>query len=60
MTWQNPQTQRWEADVRVVGGSPQGAELAAVVRVFQKFKEPFNLTDSAYVAAVVSEQKMHF
>ncbi|NXX09246.1 POK18 protein, partial [Larus smithsonianus] len=31
------------------------AELAAVVRAFEKFPEPFNLvTDSAYVAGVVS------
>ncbi|KFO52493.1 hypothetical protein N302_03824, partial [Corvus brachyrhynchos] len=36
-------------------GSPQVAELAAVVRAFEKFQEPFNLvTDSACVAGVVS------
>ncbi|KFZ48886.1 hypothetical protein N321_10659, partial [Antrostomus carolinensis] len=36
-------------------GSPQVAELAAVVRAFERFSEPFNLiTDSAYVAGVVS------
>ncbi|KFO60866.1 hypothetical protein N302_07862, partial [Corvus brachyrhynchos] len=36
-------------------GSPQMAELAAVVRAFEQFSEPFNLiTDSAYVAGVVS------
>ncbi|KFO55641.1 hypothetical protein N302_11531, partial [Corvus brachyrhynchos] len=34
-------------------GSPQVAELAAVVRAFKKFKETFNLvTDSAYVSGV--------
>ncbi|RMC21981.1 hypothetical protein DUI87_02852 [Hirundo rustica rustica] len=55
MTWRNPQTQRWEADVEFVEGSPQVAELAAVVRAFEKFLEPINLvTDSAYVAGVVS------
>ncbi|RMC20410.1 hypothetical protein DUI87_01260 [Hirundo rustica rustica] len=55
MTWRNPQTQRWEADVEFVEGSPQVAELAAVVRAFEKFSEPINLvTDSAYVAGVVS------
>ncbi|RMC20788.1 hypothetical protein DUI87_01640 [Hirundo rustica rustica] len=55
MTWKNPQTQRWEADVEFVEGSPQVAELAAVVRAFEKFSEPINLvTDSAYVAGVVS------
>ncbi|RMC21621.1 hypothetical protein DUI87_02488 [Hirundo rustica rustica] len=54
MTWRNPQTQRWEADVEFVEGSPQVAELAAVVRAFEKFSEPINLvTDSAYVAGVV-------
>ncbi|NXD04071.1 POK18 protein, partial [Certhia familiaris] len=44
-----------EADVEFVEGSPQVAELAAVVRAFEKFLEPFNLvTDSAYVAGIVS------
>ncbi|TRZ09554.1 hypothetical protein HGM15179_017553 [Zosterops borbonicus] len=55
MTWRNPQTQHWEADVEFVEGSPQVAELAAVVRAFEKFLEPINLvTDSAYVEGVVS------
>ncbi|RMC21002.1 hypothetical protein DUI87_01858 [Hirundo rustica rustica] len=55
MTWRNPQTQHWEADVEFVEGSPQVDELAAVVRAFEKFSEPINLvTDSAYVAGVVS------
>ncbi|RMB95946.1 hypothetical protein DUI87_27586 [Hirundo rustica rustica] len=54
MTWKDPQTQQWEADIAEVEGSPQVAELAAV-RAFEKFPEPFNLvTDSAYVAGVVS------
>ncbi|NXM16220.1 POK8 protein, partial [Ploceus nigricollis] len=55
ITWRDPQTQRWESDVAIVEGSPQVAELAAVVRAFERFPEPFNLvTDSAYVAGVVS------
>ncbi|RMC16782.1 hypothetical protein DUI87_06376 [Hirundo rustica rustica] len=55
MTWKDPQTQQWEADVAEVEGSPQVAELAAVVRAFERFPEPFNLvTDSAYVAGLVS------
>ncbi|RMC13034.1 hypothetical protein DUI87_10564 [Hirundo rustica rustica] len=55
MTWKDSQTQQWEADVAEVEGSPQVAELAAVVRAFERFPEPFNLvTDSAYVAGVVS------
>ncbi|NWV08069.1 PO113 protein, partial [Ptilonorhynchus violaceus] len=56
ITWlQDPQTQKWESDVEVVHGSPQVAELAAVVRAFERFKEPFNLiTDSAYVAGVTA------
>ncbi|XP_014104567.1 PREDICTED: endogenous retrovirus group K member 18 Pol protein-like [Pseudopodoces humilis] len=55
MTWKDPQTQQWETDVDYVEGSPQIAELAAVVRAFERFSEPFNLvTDSAYVAGVVS------
>ncbi|RMB97334.1 hypothetical protein DUI87_26149 [Hirundo rustica rustica] len=55
LTWEDPQTQQWEADIAKVEGSPQVAELAAVVRAFEWFPEPFNLvTDSAYVAGVVS------
>ncbi|KAL9833664.1 carbonic anhydrase-related protein 10 isoform 1-T3 [Geothlypis trichas] len=55
MTWKDPQTQQWETDIAEVEGSPQVAELAAVVRAFERFSEPFNLiTDSAYVAGVVS------
>ncbi|NWR25920.1 POK8 protein, partial [Emberiza fucata] len=55
MTWRNPQTQHWEADVEFVEGSPQVTKLAAVIRVFEKFSEPIILvTDSAYVAGVVS------
>ncbi|NXI30888.1 POK6 protein, partial [Sterrhoptilus dennistouni] len=55
MTWKDPQTQRWESDVAEVEGSPQIAELDAVVRAFERFPEPLNIvTDSAYVAGVVS------
>ncbi|OWK51704.1 Endogenous retrovirus group K member 25 Pol protein [Lonchura striata] len=36
VTWKDPQTQRWESDVAVVEGSPQLAELAAVVRAFER------------------------
>ncbi|RMC14824.1 hypothetical protein DUI87_07000 [Hirundo rustica rustica] len=55
LTWKDPQTQQWEADIAEVEGSPQVAELAAVVRAFERFPESFNLvTDSAYVAGVVS------
>uniref|UniRef100_A0A674H708 Uncharacterized protein n=1 Tax=Taeniopygia guttata TaxID=59729 RepID=A0A674H708_TAEGU len=55
VTWKNPQTQQWESDITEVVGSSQVAELAAVVRAFERFSEPFNLvTDSAYVAGVVS------
>ncbi|RMC19702.1 hypothetical protein DUI87_03266 [Hirundo rustica rustica] len=55
ITWKDPQTQQWEKDIVEVEGSPQVAELAAVVRAFEKVPEPFNLvTDSAYVAGVVS------
>ncbi|NWR26046.1 POK11 protein, partial [Emberiza fucata] len=54
MTWKDPQTQKWESDIQIVEGSPQIAELAAVVRAFEKFKnEPFNLViDLAYVAGI--------
>ncbi|RMC03519.1 hypothetical protein DUI87_20718 [Hirundo rustica rustica] len=57
ITWKDPQTQQWwEKDIVEVEGSPQVAELAAVVRTFEKFPEPFNLvTDLAYVAGVVSK-----
>ncbi|TRZ10837.1 hypothetical protein HGM15179_016269 [Zosterops borbonicus] len=55
VTWKDPQTQQWESDVAEVEGSPQIAELAAVVRAFERFSEPFNLvTDSSYIAGVVS------
>ncbi|NWS00289.1 POK11 protein, partial [Motacilla alba] len=55
MTWRDPRTQRWEADVIKVEGSPQIAELATVIRAFERFSEPFSLvTDSSYVAGVVS------
>ncbi|TRZ17401.1 hypothetical protein HGM15179_009704 [Zosterops borbonicus] len=43
MTWQNPHTQQWESDVVEVEGSPQVAELATVIRAFERFPEPFNL-----------------
>lgn len=54
MTWMDCKTQKWESDVQTVEGSPQIAELAAVIRAFEKFKdEPLNLvTDSAYVAGI--------
>ncbi|NWT53525.1 POK11 protein, partial [Erythrocercus mccallii] len=55
MTWRNPRTQCWEADVEFVEGLPQIAELVAVARAFEKFPEPINLVmDLAYVAGVVS------
>ncbi|RMC18962.1 hypothetical protein DUI87_03561 [Hirundo rustica rustica] len=55
ITWTNPQTQQWEKDIVEVEGSPQVAELAAVVRAFEKLPEPFNLVrDLAYVEGVVS------
>ncbi|NWU28443.1 POK8 protein, partial [Dyaphorophyia castanea] len=55
MTWKDPQTQQWETNIDYVEGSPQIAELAAVVRAFERFPEPLNLvTDSAYVAGVVA------
>ncbi|KFO64752.1 hypothetical protein N302_07784, partial [Corvus brachyrhynchos] len=43
-------------------GSPQIAELAAVLRAFEKFKnEPFNLvTDSAYVAGIAMRAEHAF
>ncbi|KAF4803475.1 hypothetical protein TURU_015372 [Turdus rufiventris] len=43
MIWRNPQTQHWEADVEFVEESPQVAELAAVMRAFEKFSEPIYL-----------------
>ncbi|NWH40251.1 POK18 protein, partial [Chloropsis hardwickii] len=50
VTWENPETLQWETDVKVMEGSPQIAELDAVVRAFRRFSCPFNLvTDSACV-----------
>lgn len=44
---------RWQSDVHVVKGSPQIVELAAVVRVFEKWSCLINIvTDSTYVAGV--------
>ncbi|NWS24238.1 PO113 protein, partial [Polioptila caerulea] len=55
MTWKDPQTQLWETDVEIVEGSSQIAQLAAVVRAFERFSEPINIvTDSAYAAGVVA------
>ncbi|OWK64025.1 Endogenous retrovirus group K member 8 Pol protein [Lonchura striata] len=54
ITWKDPDSQKWESDIQIVEGSPQIAELAAVVRAFKKFQQPLNLvTDSAYVAGIV-------
>ncbi|RMC01090.1 hypothetical protein DUI87_22356 [Hirundo rustica rustica] len=53
-TWQDAITGEWKSDIRIVQDSPQIVELAAVVRTFELFQQPFNLiTDSAYVANVV-------
>ncbi|NXO46071.1 POK11 protein, partial [Locustella ochotensis] len=62
MTWKDPRTQKWESDVRVVEGSPQIAELAAVVRAFERFRDqPLNLvTDLAYVAGVAMRAEHAF
>ncbi|RMC12128.1 hypothetical protein DUI87_11263 [Hirundo rustica rustica] len=55
LTWRDPQTQQWEADIAEVAGSPQVAELAAVIRAFERFSAPFSLvTDSMYVVGVLS------
>lgn len=55
ITWKDPKTRRWESDIQRVQGSPQIVELAAIVRAFERFKEPFDLTsDLAYVVGVVS------
>uniref|UniRef100_A0A8U8BEH6 ribonuclease H n=1 Tax=Geospiza parvula TaxID=87175 RepID=A0A8U8BEH6_GEOPR len=54
IAWMNSATAEWDSNVETGQGSPQIVELAAVVRVFQLFKQPLNLvTDSAYVAGVV-------
>ena len=44
--------------MQTVEGSPQTVELAAVVRTFQLFQEPFNLiTDPTYVANSVRRKE---
>lgn len=54
IVWQDQKTKSWESNIQTVEGSPQIVRLAAVIRTFQRFQEPFNLfTDSAYVANVV-------
>lgn len=53
MMWKNPDTQEWESDAQIVQGSPQTAELAAIVGAFEKFKQPLTLvTDLAYGAGI--------
>lgn len=61
MTWKDPRTQKWVSDVQVVEGSPQIAKLAAVVRAFKRYQQPFNLvTDSADVAGVAMRAEHSF
>ncbi|RMC16747.1 hypothetical protein DUI87_06341 [Hirundo rustica rustica] len=62
MTWKDTRTQKWESDVRVVEESPQIAEMAAIVRALEKFKDQlFNLiTDSAYVAGIAMRAEHAF
>lgn len=51
IVWQDSENKAWKSDIQTVEGSTQVVELAAVIRAFQLFQEPFNLiTDSAYVA----------
>lgn len=59
--WKDPKTQKWESDVQLVEGSPQIAQLAAVVKAFEKFQELINVvTDSAYVAGVAMRAEHSF
>lgn len=54
VVWQDPGTKAWKSDTQTIEGSTQVVELAAVVRAFQLFQEPFYLiTDYAYVANIV-------
>lgn len=60
IVWRN-ETGQWDSDIHVVMGSPQIAELFAVVRVFKKWPIPINIiTDSAYVAGLVSRLEYSF
>ncbi|TRZ08485.1 hypothetical protein HGM15179_018617 [Zosterops borbonicus] len=53
IVWKDSETGAWQSDIAVAEGSPQIVELAAVVRVFQKFNTPFDLvTDSAFVSGI--------
>lgn len=59
MLWWNLNLNRCDSDVTTVSGSPQIAELAAVVRAFERWSIPFNLiTDSAYVAGLVERTEV--
>lgn len=52
MIWRDPETQE-ESGIQIIEGSPQIAELAAVVRVFERFDQPLNLvTDLVYIAGI--------
>ncbi|OWK52176.1 envelope glycoprotein [Lonchura striata] len=52
ITWKDLDSQKWESDIQLVEGFPQIAELAAIMRAFKKFQQPFNLvTDSAMMMA---------
>lgn len=55
VTWKDPRMQKWESGTQVVEGSLQIAELAAIIRPFEKFQQPFSLvTGSASVAGIVT------
>lgn len=38
ITWQNSNTGEWESNIKIVQGSPQIVELAAVTRAFEIFQ----------------------
>ncbi|KAF4794292.1 hypothetical protein TURU_103504 [Turdus rufiventris] len=62
MIWKDLKTQKWESDDQIVDVSAQIAELAAVVRAFEKFKDkPFNMViDSACVAGIAMRTEHTF
>lgn len=60
IAWQDPVTQDWRLNIESMEGSPQIVELAADVKAFSKFADPFNLIDSAEVSGIVEKAENSF
>lgn len=56
IVWQS--NRQWLQNIKVVHGSSQLEDIAAVVRAFEKFQDELNIiTDSAYLAGIVTKNR---